>query len=180
LLPALLAVHFVVPGSIGSLKDAFAPSGGLIAQQQSGQGTYGSGRLADLGPSLSEYAQHPVLGEGFGTRVTDIGPMMTANILDDEWLSTLLETGIVGVVLWIWTFSRFFRRMSRAAREDPSPRGWLCAALGASALAFSVGMLTFDAFSFVQVTFVLYIFFACGCATLEVSSERWQREVPAT
>ena len=33
LIPALAVVHFAVPGTIGSLKDAFFPKGGLIAQQ---------------------------------------------------------------------------------------------------------------------------------------------------
>jgi O-Antigen ligase len=179
LLPALLAIHFAVPGSIGSISSAFFPKGGLVAQQQSGAGTYGSGRIADLGPSLHEYAGYPVLGEGYGTRVTDKGPAQNANILDDQWLSTMLETGALGALAWIWIFSRSFRRLSRAAKEDDTPRGWLCAALAAALLAFSVGMLTFDAFSFAQVTFAAFIVLGLGSALLEIPALQWRSPVRA-
>ena len=33
LIPALAVVHFALPGTIGGLKEAFFPKGGLIAQQ---------------------------------------------------------------------------------------------------------------------------------------------------
>lgn len=178
-LPALLAVHLAVPGSIGSLKGAFFPKGGVIAQQESGAGTYGSGRLADVGPSLSEFAQHPVFGEGFGTRVTDIGPLQNANILDDQWLGTLLEIGIVGALVLVATFSRVVGRLMRAAREDPSPRGWLCAGLAAAIFAYAVGMFTYDAFSFIQVTITMFILLAFGALVLGRSPEKWRAEMEA-
>ena len=36
LIPAFAVIHVAVPGTIGSLKDAFFPKGGLIAQQSNG------------------------------------------------------------------------------------------------------------------------------------------------
>ncbi len=54
LLPLLIGVHLAVPGAVGALKSAFLPKGGIVAQQQSGANTRGSGRLADLSPSLAE------------------------------------------------------------------------------------------------------------------------------
>jgi hypothetical protein len=36
-LPLLVAVHFVLPGTIGSFKELFFPEGGLIAEQAQGQ-----------------------------------------------------------------------------------------------------------------------------------------------
>ena len=33
LIPAFAVIHVALPGTIGSLKDAFFPKGGLIAQQ---------------------------------------------------------------------------------------------------------------------------------------------------
>jgi O-Antigen ligase len=171
--PLLLAIHFTLPGAIGSLKDAFFPSGGLVAQQEFGANTRGSGRLADLRPALDESARKPILGEGYGTRITDRGPTQNANILDDEWLSTLLETGVVGVFVWILIFGRFFRRLSREARADSSPRGWLCAALAAATLAFAVGMLTYDTFSFVQVTVAFFVLLALGSVAVDLPAASW-------
>jgi hypothetical protein len=59
---------------------------------------------------------------------------------------------------WLWLFVRSIRRLSREAREDDSDRGWLLVGLTASLTAFAVGMLSYDAFSFIQVTFMVFIF----------------------
>jgi hypothetical protein len=167
LIPALLVIHLVLPGSIGALGSAFFPAGGLIAQQQSGAGTGGSGRLADVGPSLSEWSRSPIMGEGYGTRIVD-GPTPNAPILDDEWLGLLLETGILGVAAWVWLYARVLKRLVRGARGDRSRHGFLCTALTASIAAYAVGMFTYDSFSFIQVTLVLFFLLGIGSAALHV------------
>lgn len=164
---APLVLHLALPGTMGSLKSAFFPEGGLVAEQQKSAGQRGAGRVADLAPALDEYARSPVIGQGYSTRVTEDGPMENADILDNQWLKSLLEIGIVGVVAWVWLFCVAMGRLGKAARGDPSPDGWLPAALAASIAAFAVGMVTFDAFSFIQVTFLLFIMLALGaCTTL--------------
>ena len=45
------------------------------------------------------------------------------------------------------------------------------AALGAGVAAFSIGMFLFDAFSFIQVTFLFYIFFGLGAIALRERGE---------
>jgi polysaccharide biosynthesis protein PslJ len=70
-LPMLVVVHFALPGTLGTLEGAFFPEGGLIAEQAGRPGERGSGRIADLGPSLEEFADQPLFGQGFGTRVVD-------------------------------------------------------------------------------------------------------------
>ncbi|MGH3112435.1 MAG: O-antigen ligase family protein, partial [Gaiellaceae bacterium] len=110
LIPVVLVVHIALPGTIGSLKSAFFPPGGLIAEQQTNAGQRGSGRIADLGPALREYAQRPLLGQGYGTRIVD-AERQNAPILDNQWLGSLLETGIVGVFALGWLFVRVVRRL---------------------------------------------------------------------
>lgn len=175
ILPLVLAAHFAVPGSLGSLKDAFFPRGGLVAQQEQGAGSTGSGRLAHLGPSMHELAQRPLLGEGYGTRIVD-PPHANAPILDDQWLSTLLETGVIGALGWIWLYSRFWRLLAREARRDTTARGWLLTAILASVTSFAVGMFFFDAFSFVQVTFVLFILIALGMSAVQAAGAEARAE----
>jgi O-antigen ligase/polysaccharide polymerase Wzy-like membrane protein len=173
LVPALLAIHLLVPGTLGTLKNSFFPAGGLIAQQQAGAGTAGSGRLADLGPGFHEAAKSPLFGEGFGTRIVE-GPLANANILDNQWLVTLLETGVLGLIAWVWLFTRTIRRLSREAKDDDSPRGWLAVGLAASIFAYATSMVTYDAFSFIQVTLILFILLAFAAA-LTVSPD-WLKD----
>ena len=166
LLPVLLVlVPLVLPGTFSSMKSAFFPQGGIIHEQEKDPTTRGSGRIADIGPSLDEFAARPLIGQGYGTRIVD-KERQNARILDDQWLGTLLELGLVGTIGWVWLLGRTVRQLSRRAREDTSPDGWLFVALAASVTAFAVGMLTFDAFSFVQVTFALFILLGLGCAAL--------------
>jgi O-antigen ligase len=167
IIPALIVIKLVLPGTLGAIKQSFLPAGGLVAEQQSQPGESGSGRIADLGPALQEWKRQPLLGQGYGTRVVDLniqGPK--ANILDNQWLGTLLETGIIGFFGWLWFFVRVVRRFGKEAKRDDSDRGWLLVALAAGVAAFGVGMFTYDAFAFIQVTFLLFIFVGLGSALL--------------
>jgi O-antigen ligase len=164
---ALVAVPLALPGTFGSLQSAFFPEGGLIAEQRQGAGTRGSGRVADIGPSLQEFAERPLLGQGFGTRVVD-PEHANARILDNQWLGAALETGLLGIAAWVWLFRRCFRRLAERAKADDSPEGWLSVALCASITAYAVGMLTFDAFSFSQATFLLFILLGFAAVSLRL------------
>jgi polysaccharide biosynthesis protein PslJ len=167
LIPLFAVVHVALPNTLGSIVGSFHPKGGLVASEQVGKGTYGSGRLADLGPGLHETKSHPLFGEGFGTRITEWG-RANAPILDDQWLATLLETGLLGIFSWIWLFGRAYRRLARRARSDDSSQGWLVAALAASIIAFPIGMMTYDAFSFIQVNLMVYVLLALGAVMLQL------------
>lgn len=169
LLPLLVAVQFALPGTLGSIRAAFFPSEGLIAQENANN--VGSGRLATLGPALeTEFAPNPLLGEGFLTRVTvpnERVPVANGPILDDQWLGVLLETGLVGALALAWLFVRSVRRLGKEAKLDHSPRGWLLAGLAASIAAYGVSMFTYDAFSFIQVTFLLFVMMGLGSVLLQ-------------
>jgi polysaccharide biosynthesis protein PslJ len=170
LIPAIVVIHFALPGHLGTLKSSFFPTGGLIAEQQSSAGSRAaSGRIADLGPAFREISAQPVLGQGFGSRV-ESGAHANASILDNQWLDVALETGIAGLAAWLWLFIRFIRRTGREAKRDDSSRGWLLTAIVASVTGYAVGMLTFDAFAFIQVTFLLFILLGFG-ASLHLARE---------
>lgn len=170
IVPAVVAVHFALPGALGSIRKSFQTEH-LITESQQSQ--VGSGRLATLGPALSkELVPNPLLGEGFGTRVTTPEEFVEPNapILDDQWLGVLLETGILGAGALAWLFLRFIRRLGRSAKHDDSPFGWMLAGITASVAAYAISMFTFDAFSFIQVTFLLFILLGLGSAALRVNA----------
>jgi hypothetical protein len=91
-----------------------------------------------------------------------------ARIIDDQWLGSLLETGVVGVAALLWLFRRTRRRLRVLARGDDGPEGWLATALIASVTSFAIGMLTYDALGFVQVTLVLFLLLALSCVLLRL------------
>jgi hypothetical protein len=160
LIPMVAMIHVAVPGTVGTMVHSFFPKGGLIAQQTNA--SVGSGRIATLKPVLrSEFSSNPLLGEGFGTRLAgDNGPGVPSNgpILDDEWAGVLVQTGIVGAFALGWIIVRAVRLLARMARKEPGPDGWLAVALAAGIASFGIGMFTFDAFSFIQVTFLFFLF----------------------
>jgi O-antigen ligase len=162
LVPLVVVTHFAVPGTLGSLKQAFLPEGGLIQQQQSTEfGCDSSGRLADIAPTLDEVSRKPFLGYGYGTRVTT-GADSNACVLDNQWLGTLIDVGLIGAVAWLWLFLAVLRRLGKAAREDRSRNGWLLVAVTASITAYAVGMATYDALGFTQVTLLFFVILAVG------------------
>jgi hypothetical protein len=179
MVPAFLAVSIALPHTLGSLYAAFFPKGGLVAEQDAhvtGNAAAADGRLADIGPSLKEFLQTPLLGQGFGTRISQIGGVQnavkktTARILDDQWLGSLLEVGVIGTLGLLWMFVRTIRRLNRLGREDDDEVGWLAVALAASLYAFCVGILTFDAFGFIQVTILTFLLLAVSCSLLKASA----------
>ncbi len=175
ILPALIVIHFALPNTIGSLYSAFFPAEGLVAEQTEFGGRVSPRRLS---PQFEVIREQPAFGQGIGTRVTS-GPDRNARILDNQWLGVAVETGLVGMFAWVWLFVRFARRAGRAARRDPSGRGFLLTALAGSIVAFAFGMFTYDAFSFIQVTFVLFVLLALGCSVLAWEGE-WPERGAAT
>jgi polysaccharide biosynthesis protein PslJ len=187
LIPLLIVVHFLDPGAIGGFYQGFFPQGGLIAEQsQTFNGVGGvqenANRLSRWGPELHEFSNYnPLFGEGFGTRITGktsltqkvtgpldysfngqgtpgTGSQDTAEILDDQWLGTLLETGVFGVIGWAWLFGRAIRRLgARAKLERETAEGWLPVALAASLAGFVASMWFFDAWGYTQGIFLMHL-----------------------
>jgi len=172
LFPLLAVIHFALPATLGPIKDSFFPKGGLIANQSTSKGTVGQGRVADIGPGLRQWAATPLLGQGFAGHSVDKAHVTdTLAILDDQWLGTLLDTGALGFAGLAWLFTRYVRRCAREGKRDDSEEGWLLVAFAASASAFAFGMLTFDAFGFIQVTLLTFILMSLGCVLLRNRSE---------
>ena len=178
-MPLLIVVKLALPGSIATLKSAFFPEGGLVAQQSAfsreADPLLAGGRVRQLGPMLDEASRTPVLGQGFATRQTGFfNPLRNAPILDNQWLGLLLEIGVVGIVGWAALFVGSARRLARASRRRAPPEGWLAAGLAASIVGFGVAMFTFDAFAFTQVSFVFWILISLTASLL--LSEREEAE----
>jgi len=170
LLPLMVVLQVAMPGTLTMFKSILQPQA-AIKEQQFNQGD-GAGRLADVGPSLEEWSRNPFFGAGFGTRLpSNSDTVKNARILDDEWLGQLLEIGAVGVIALWWLYIRTIRMLSRRSKGDPSSFGWLMSALAASVTAFAVGMFTYDAFSFAQVTFMSWVILGLAAAAMHIGRD---------
>ena len=169
LLPLFVACQVLMPGTLGTFKAIIFPEGSSVIAEQSGGSGAGEGRVADLGPTLQEWWRRPFLGQGFGTRVSgQSNPAQNSRILDNQWLGVLLEIGILGFLALIWLYVRAVRLLVRRSRNDATPYGWLLATFGAGLTAYAVGMLTFDAFAFIQVTFLSFVLLGLAGAALRL------------
>ena len=181
LIPLIVVVKLALPGSIATVKNAFFPPGGLVAQQTrlgaEADPLLAGGRVRQLGPQLRLASRTPVFGQGYGTRQTGFfNPLRNAPILDNQWLGLVLETGIAGIVGWVWLILRAIRRLGARARARPGRDGWLAAALAASIAGFAVGMFTYDSLAFVQEAFVFWMIVALASSALALEATGVTRE----
>ncbi len=90
----------------------------------------------------------------------------------------MLELGAVGFLALIWLYVSIVRRLGRLAKRDSSADGWLAAALAAAIGSYALGMLTYDAFSFTQVTFLAFVLIGISGVAVHLHKER-SAAVPA-
>jgi hypothetical protein len=159
-LASVALINFAMPGTLGSLRQSLHPATAIEEQRVNTGSHTSTGRIADLGPSFQEFREKPVLGYGVGTRIV-IGERANARLLDNQWLGTLLEAGLVGIIGLAWLLGRFVSRLSVASRATGGD-GVMLAALAGAVLSYVVGMFTYDAFAFTQVTVVLFVLLGVG------------------
>jgi polysaccharide biosynthesis protein PslJ len=183
----------------GIWEGFFPKGGLLAQQSQTFTGAGGQTVLASRGsrwgPELQAFAAQgdPWFGQGYATRVvgrtslSGTGPTTryaaaaaggavtmgtghdNAIVLDDQWLDTLLETGVLGVAGWMWLLGSVVRKLGRRAKvERGTPEGWLPVAIAAATASFTVSVFTYDAFGFVQAMVVLYLLIAIGSVILSL------------
>jgi hypothetical protein len=67
---------------------------------------------------------------------------------------------------------RAIKRFGRAAKADGSARGWLFVGLAAAVTGYAISMATYDAFAFIQVSFLLFLLLGFGvCVLRDATSE---------
>jgi O-antigen ligase len=159
----LLAALLVSARNIIAMVNELLDPQALVESQMTSPGWTGSGRLADLGPSLAEAASTPFFGSGLGSRVT-IGPSANAFILDDQYLTTLLESGIVGVLGMAILLLVPFARLAAFSRRttEPDARRDLALAVAVSIVGYAVALFFFDGFSFIQTLLAFFVLLALG------------------
>lgn len=141
LTPVTVAMVFLtVPGLISTLSSFFAAGGSDPSVAT---------RVDDYPFVERMVSQMPWFGRGGGT----FFPADALEILDNQYLKTMIELGLIGVVVLVLYFlvPVLSVRTIRRRTSDPELRS-LAAALGGSALAAGACSFTFDSLSFPMFT----------------------------
>jgi hypothetical protein len=105
-------------------------------------------------------AQHPWFGRGFGTFLPQ-----TYFFMDDQYLGTLIETGVIGFLALLalfvtgWLTARGARRLTTVPEYRDLAQG-----LAASVAVAAVGFATFDALSFPIAAGLTFLVIGCSGA----------------
>ena len=105
LLPLLVLIQGVMPGTLGTIKMMLNPA--YVIQGAVVRPGGGAGRIADLGPALARWSATAAVRLGLRHAIADpnAGRDSDQQILDDQWLGSLLEIGAVGVLALLWLFA---------------------------------------------------------------------------
>lgn len=140
----LMVVVFVtIPGMLGTLVGLFSG----IGNDSSALSRTGSYALA-----WDFITRTPFVGRGFQTFLP------VYRILDNQYLLITIEAGVIGLGTLLWLFGSGVRTGLRVRRRstDPQVRG-LAQALAASIAAGAFGFVLFDAFSFPQLSALVFL-----------------------
>jgi polysaccharide biosynthesis protein PslJ len=159
----VVAIYVTTPGLLGTLRDLFV---------HAGQDNSITLRTDDYSAVMGYVQQSPLIGRGPGTFLP-----LNYFFLDNQYLLTVVEIGIIGLIVVIgYLFSAaFLGRGARHRSADPETRD-LGQALAAASVAAAVVSFTFDAFSFMM--FAGYVPLVLGAAGALWKTVR--DDVPAT
>jgi polysaccharide biosynthesis protein PslJ len=165
---ALGLYRAMVPGLLGTLKSLL-----LIGEED-----------PSIAGRTEDYAKIPGLIAGFEAFGRGLGTFQpTAYFyLDNQYIGSLLEGGILGLTVLIITYVVGYcvARGVRLRSSDQNMRG-LGQALAASIAAFAISAATFDELSFRQAAFTLFLLLGCAGALWRMVQDnprhRWSGEV---
>jgi polysaccharide biosynthesis protein PslJ len=140
----VLATWVAVPGLVGTIRGLFESIGSDSSTMS---------RTSALSAAPSLIAQHPWLGMGPSTLLP-----ATYFYVDDQYLTSVIETGILGLLALVslfvvgWLVARNTRRLS----SDPESRQ-LAQCFAACSVVAAVSFATYDALSFPMATSLTFL-----------------------
>jgi hypothetical protein len=150
LLPAavglFLIAHVAAPGALGSIGDALLPQN--LFKTDSAMN-----RQSDYTAIRPDLIEHPFLGRGYETY-----DQKKYRILDNQYLTTMIGTGAIGVIAYISIYLAIFLVAFRVARNRGGEGGSIGIAIAAITVALALGGALFDLLAFPQIPYLLCFF----------------------
>jgi O-Antigen ligase len=153
----ILGMSMVVPGLLGTIRGLFLNA----ATDPSTQG-----RTADYAPVFQYTAERPIFGRGVGTFIPSI-----YRTLDNAYLATLVEAGIVGLLVLLVLFVGSGCVAGSVRRHSTSPKVRnLGQSLKAGLAVLAVNAATFDAFGFSMCAGVIFLLIGATGALWQIET----------
>jgi O-antigen ligase len=140
----IFAVHLIVPGAIGSIRNQLFPKGGFLTDVSS------KGRTEDYDAVRPDLMNHLALGRGFGTY-----DPKAYRLLDNQYLATRIQMGYIGLASYLAIFLALFVAAHRLIRSNDRMRAPPALAAAGAAAAAGVASALFDALAFAHVPYLL-------------------------
>jgi O-antigen ligase len=141
----LALVPVLAPGAFHELALQF--SGANVQTQRSIEG-----RTSDYSAVLPDLRAHALIGRGYGSYIA-----RRYRFLDNQYILLTIETGFVGLVLYLATVIAAAVRAVRLGLSRRRPAAWIGLAGAGSILAYLVANVLFDALAFPQAPYVFLL-----------------------
>ncbi len=148
---ALITFWVAEPGVISLLYQLFSETGSESSSVS---------RLDAYSAAGPFIAQHPWLGQGFGTFLPQ-----TYFYVDDQYLTTLIETGVLGLctIVMLFVLGWCLARSTRRICADEQTRD-LLQSLAVSVLCTALSFSTFDALGYSTISGLTFLLVGCTAA----------------
>ena len=155
----VVAMSVVVPGLLGTIKSLFLNASSDPSTQ---------GRTADYAPIFRYTAQHPLFGRGTGTFIPSI-----FRTLDNQYLATLVDSGIVGLLALLTLFigTGIVAGAARRHSSSESTRD-LGQCLKAGIAVVAVNSATFDSLGFSMCAGITFLLIGATGSLWAIGSRR--------
>ena len=165
--PCLIAARLAFPGLLGTIRNLFLNVGEDSSTQS---------RIARYPMIFHFISQRPLFGRGFQT--------FDAHVffpVDNQYLMSLIETGIVGTLVFAALLVTGITLAAKSARWAANDEERLLArTLTASIAGVSVAFATFDFFSFTMATGTFFLLLGSSGALWRIMRARARERSPAT
>jgi polysaccharide biosynthesis protein PslJ len=158
LVPWPVLVWLIRPGILAGFGAIFS---------QLGSDTSSTSRTGALTSAVPIIAQHPWLGQGLSTFFPQ-----SFFFVDDQYLTSLIETGVIGLlaVLALFATGLFAARSARRHCADPAARD-LAQCLTAVVVVAALAFATFDVLSFSIASGLYFLLLGCTGAAWRLTRE---------
>lgn len=139
----LVVVHVVAPGALGGVTEQLKPSNffGVLSTKD---------RQSDYGAIKPDVIQHPLLGRGYESY-----DQKKYRILDNQYLTTIIGVGVLGVLSYLAIFLTILRLANRVARSDDPDLAPTAMAASAAIASLVIGSALLDVFALPQLPYMI-------------------------